>query len=238
VPIRIQRADFHQGAVDAFAIKGKTPFVLDEVYVPTVQIMDLEISPYTAFPRRFGGLMGTFAGAPSLGEKLCKLIFPVPQFDCIIEQVGIAPADASAEHLASTYTLGIGIVEEIRNDPDFRALFVARVVDMVQPTPPTSEKRLDATGLAEMISFSFVGSPPNANIARVAVGQAPSPPTGILAHNNYEILTLPRPVALYNNGSSATCLVVIRELAFTQAANAADEFVGTFLGATYPHRGS
>jgi len=237
VPIRIQRADFHQGAVDAFSIKGKTPFVLDEVYVPTVQILDLEISPYTAFPRRFGGLMGTFAGAASVGEKICKLIFPLPQFDCIIEQVGVAPADSGANLTASTYTLGIGIVEEIRNDPDFRALFVARVVDMVQPNPPPTEKGLDVSGLAEMISFSFVGSPPNANILRIAAGQAPSPPTGTLAHNNFDIITLPRPVALYNNGVSATCLVIITEVPFDNV-DPFEDYVGTFLGATYPHRGS
>jgi len=50
VPIPIQRPWFHQGLIDAFSIRGKTPFVLDETYAPVVNIMDLEKSPYSVFP--------------------------------------------------------------------------------------------------------------------------------------------------------------------------------------------
>jgi len=89
MPIPIQRPDFQQGTVDAFGLKGKTPFILDEVTVPVVQTLDLERSPYTLVPKRT--MISSFVDASTDGERLMLFAFPLNGFFGSLEWIAFTP---------------------------------------------------------------------------------------------------------------------------------------------------
>jgi len=92
MPIPIQRPDFQQGTVDAFGLKGKTPFILDEVTVPMVQTLDLERSPYTLVPKR--AMVSSFIamGAPGTTNRGIIYVFPLNGFFGSIEWIMFTPS--------------------------------------------------------------------------------------------------------------------------------------------------
>ena len=90
MPIPIQRPDFHQGVVQAFGLKGKTPMILDEVQVPIVQTLNLERSPYTIVPKRASGHVSVGV-TPIDGERGACRVYPLPGFFAVVNAINIVP---------------------------------------------------------------------------------------------------------------------------------------------------